>query len=77
VVYEGPRMITIYCMFVLSDYFFVFIYVLFNEYIYPSGLFGFTVVPKIFVAASFCIYFDDNVSFIVYVAVISAILSYF
>jgi hypothetical protein len=50
----------IYTSMVVSDAFFCFVYVLLNDYIHPSGYFGFSTFPKIFLLVCLYFYFDDR-----------------
>lgn len=57
---DDPNTKVLYYSFVLSDSLFGFLYAALSDYLFPSGLFWFSAVPKVFFAVSFYFYFDDR-----------------
>ena len=58
--FGDPNSKIIYASLVVSDCLFTFLYVVLNDYLHPSGYLGFSLFPKIFLAACFYFYFDDR-----------------
>ena len=71
-----PNTKTIFTAFQVSDSFFFFAYVFLNDYVYPQGVFGFTAFPKVFFAISFYFYFDDRLTEIFYLFIVTTLTSY-
>ena len=76
VINQGPRFILIYIMMLVSDSFFTLIYITFNHYIFPSGVFGFTIVPKVFLCLALYFQYDDTLSFILKSGFVTTILAF-
>mmetsp|Transcript_373 Transcript_373/g.221 ORF Transcript_373/g.221 Transcript_373/m.221 type:complete len:201 (+) Transcript_373:2-604(+) len=64
VVHRGYIPIFIHQFFVLNDALFTYIYSIFTHYVFPSGVFGFCIFPKVFLLFCLCVYFDDRIQLI-------------
>jgi hypothetical protein len=71
-----PNSKIIYATYSVSDAFFAFLYTLLSDYLYPWGFFGFSAFPKAFFAISFYFFFDDRLNQILYLYLLTNVLSY-
>ena len=71
-----PNSKIIYACFTLGDAFFAWLYTILNDYIHPSGLFGFCVFPKTFFAVAFYFQFDDRPQQILSLYFITSVINY-